>query len=492
MPKKEQPPAELLTAGLIHELRHPLMGIKLGLQLIQRGAGEAVSKQAEWPMVMSQLARLEELLRSYQRFLSPEAAGPGLFELAPVVQQAIDLCQLRLKRLGAKFSYEPPPSGVFAHGGPDALTHALTNVLFNALDAVGDAGRICVRVCSSAKHDGRIEVRVSDEGTGIAPAILERIFEPRFTTKPVEKGSGLGLAIARRMMEAAGGEVGVVERADPLRLPWATTEFRILLWAKVDAPAAVAPSPQNDALPTVLLVEDDVAIGPMLQRGLELGGYAVTTVRTAEEAMPLLKSQRFDAVLTDKNLPGASGEDVARAVRAASEDTALVMMTGYASRESVRELQAQRADAYLLKPFELPDLQRLVGQVIARRRNQPKVKRAAVKVVVVEPDANDCARLEKLLLGMKVQPMVRGDVLAALDEAPDALIISSGRLTEAIKQRILALEVERPGLRVVLLSPFESMTESINAILLNAAGQLVAGWSDEAAAAVLQRALGGG
>jgi signal transduction histidine kinase len=233
---KEQSPAELLTAGLIHEIRHPLMGIKLGLQLIQRAVGDEVTRQAEWPMVLSQVARLEELLKSYQRFLNPERTDDGVFELGPVLQQAVDLCMIRLKTLGPRFAYVPPPSGVYAQGTPVALTHALTNLLFNALDAVtekGGTGRIRVSASLSANGDGRIEVRVSDEGTGIAPKIIDRIFEPRFTTKPRDKGSGLGLSIARRMMEAAGGEVTLVEPGDALRQSWATTEFRIALWAQL-------------------------------------------------------------------------------------------------------------------------------------------------------------------------------------------------------------------------------------------------------------------
>ena len=503
---REQTPAELLTAGLIHEIRHPLMGIKLGLQLIQRAVGDEVSRQAEWPMVLSQVARLEELLKSYQHFLSPEAAGPAVFELEPVMQRAIDLCLLRLDRLGKRFSYEPPPGGVYAHGTPGALTHALTNVLFNALDAVdaeGTTGRISVRVMPSATNDGRIEVRVSDEGSGISPQLVERIFEPRFTTKPRDKGSGLGLSIARRMMEAAGGEVTVVDKTDLFRQPWAATEFRIALWAQVPTAKAVetpAPVAQPKARGcAVLLVEDDTVICSMLKRGLEMSGYAVQATATAEEALALIETTQFDAVITDKNLPGKSGEDVARAVRAKSRESALVMMTGYSSRESAREMQLLRADAYLTKPFEITDLTRLLGQVIGRRKGQATVlarikltaaPRPLQRVVIVEPNPTDCARLEQRVSALSLSPLVRTDVLAALAEAPaaDALIINSTCLTDAIQQQLLDLQLSRPEFRVVLISRAESMAESILAILLNAA-QLVQPWTDAHAASELRHAL---
>ncbi len=487
------------------------MGIKLGLQLIQRAAGPQVAGQAEWPMVLSQVARLEELLHSYQRFLSPEIEGPGVFELGPVLQQAIGLCMIRLGTLGDRFSYLPPPKGVFAHGTSDALTHAVTNVIFNALDAVeekGSTGRIEVRVMPSVNNDGRIEVRVSDEGIGIAPKIFDQIFEPRFTTKPRDKGSGLGLSIARRMMEAAGGEVVVAEPNDVFRQPWATTEFRITLWAKVppaevveSAPTAVTPTVMTaPARRAVLFVEDDTVICAMLKRGLEMSGYAVTTAHTAEKAIALLETLHFDAVITDKNLPGKSGEDVARAVRAKSQQIALVMMTGYASKESAREMQLLRADAYLTKPFEVVDLTRLLGHAIGRRLGQATVL-ARIKlhppptlleqIALVEPNPADCARLEKLLRDQKLSPRVRDDVLAALDETPgpDALVVNSACLTEPVKQRLLDLQVARPEFRVILISPAESLMESITAILVNASAQLIQPWTDAHAAAELRRGL---
>jgi signal transduction histidine kinase len=74
---------------------------------------------------------------------------------------------------------------------------------------------------------GGVEVRVSDEGVGIPEENRGRIFEPRFTTKPVRRGSGLGLHVARRLMSRYGGEVFLVNEEDPARLPWAVTEFCI-------------------------------------------------------------------------------------------------------------------------------------------------------------------------------------------------------------------------------------------------------------------------
>ena len=215
---------DLLGPGLIHEMRHPLLGIKAGLDLIARRLGTQVTSLEDWEMVATQVARLEELFRSYQQLYTPDAGPPSRFAVEPVLQRAIDLLAFRIRRLGSRFEWtrgEPH----LAVGAPNALLHAVVNLLANALDAVDAAGattRIAVRVL-----DGPLQIRISDEGTGIAPEDAVRIFEPRFTTKPEGEGTGLGLLIAREAMQRSGGEVRLVEAADPRRLSWARTEFSV-------------------------------------------------------------------------------------------------------------------------------------------------------------------------------------------------------------------------------------------------------------------------
>ncbi len=491
---------DLLAAGLIHEIRHPLTGIKLGLQLVERVMGEGLTQQAEWPMVLGQVKRLEELLTSYQLLLSPDQDPPTRFEVGPVVSRAVDLCMLRIQKLGARFSWDPPALPIFGHGTPSALLHALNNVLINALDALEEqhSGRLCVRVI--AGPNDRVDVRVTDEGPGIPAAAAGRVFEPRFTTKTREKGSGLGLSIARRMIESVGGEVTLVEAHDPQRLPWAKTELRIALGAlPEEARPAAAPAVAHRR---ILLVEDDVAIRTILKKGLQHSGYHVVSAATAEEALLMIDSAPFDAVVTDKNLPGKSGLDVARAVRSKSQDVVLVMMTGYSSRESAREMKDLSADAYVTKPFDTLELARLIEQLVQRRVARgllrDRLARGEVpgvisRVVVVEPDPKDRVRLARLLDDRRLTPLVRPDVIAALDEQPPphALVVDSASLTEEARLRIAAMQAQRPDFKVVLLSPADNMNEFLAGILLNASAQLFRPWTDAAFLDAVRRSFDG-
>lgn len=217
---------ERLGATLIHEIRHPLLGIKAGLELLARTGGAAINGSADFRMVRLQAGRLEELLRTYQQLFSRETPECVEFAIAPVVRRSIELLEHRLSRLGPRFSIGEDPAAR-GWGTASAVLHALTNLVANALDALeqgGTEGRLAVRVLADA--DGGAEVRVSDEGPGIPDEHRDRLFTARFTTKSSGKGMGLGLQIARTLMGRFGGEVRLVPESDPLRLPWAT-EFSI-------------------------------------------------------------------------------------------------------------------------------------------------------------------------------------------------------------------------------------------------------------------------
>jgi signal transduction histidine kinase len=220
--------AEPLAPGLIHEMRHPLMGILGGLELLARRI-PAVAGLQEWQMLQQQAARMEELLRTYQELFAGTDVQRAPFAVDETVRRAVSLLGPRIRKLGPRFSMESAPGPVLAVGTPPLLVHAVTNLLVNAMDAVeerGGAGRVQIRVLPERE---RVQVRVSDEGVGIAEEIRPLIFRPRFTTKPPAKGTGLGLHLTRAAMQRAGGEVHLVDANDPQRASWARTEFALWL-----------------------------------------------------------------------------------------------------------------------------------------------------------------------------------------------------------------------------------------------------------------------
>ena len=218
--------------GLVHEMRQPVMGIKAGLQLLARALGERLTGLDDWHLVVSQVARLEEIFDACQQFTQEVPADTRPFDASPVVLRAVDLLRFRTKKLGPRFAVVAPGGLPAALGTPSVLLHALTNILMNALDAVegaADRARVEVRLLAAPGAPGRLQVRVSDNGCGIPAALRERIFEPLFTTKAPGAGTGLGLHTARRLLHPTGGAVQLLGEDAPLRQPWAITEFSIEL-----------------------------------------------------------------------------------------------------------------------------------------------------------------------------------------------------------------------------------------------------------------------
>lgn len=240
------PDRDLHTSGLVHELRQPLTGLGAGLALLARELGAAVTGLEGWKLASAQQLRLQETLETYEQLMTPGETAASPFAVDVVVRRAVAELRYRIDASGVRFASAVDADVPRAHGLPGAVHHAVTNLLANALDAVEEAGagrRIEVRVARTP--EGRAQVRVADEGTGIPPRLRARLFTPRFTTKP--HGNGLGLALSRRMMRGSGGEVRVAEDDDPARPAWASTELVVDLAAGPDAPAAQTPAPPSRA-----------------------------------------------------------------------------------------------------------------------------------------------------------------------------------------------------------------------------------------------------
>jgi signal transduction histidine kinase len=220
--------ADLVAPTLLHELKQPLMGADASARLLERSLGERLVRDEEWRILRAQLERLAEIVVEYQDLLGPGDAGPARYAVGPVVSRAVALLAHRVRPLERRFGLARSAEGRDGFGAPGALVHAATNVLANALDAVeGVRGEPRVQVRVLPRAAGGVEVRVSDEGVGIPADVRQRLFEPRFTTKPPGRGAGLGLHLARQLMARHGGEVFLVGDGDPSRLPWAVTEFCI-------------------------------------------------------------------------------------------------------------------------------------------------------------------------------------------------------------------------------------------------------------------------
>jgi CheY-like chemotaxis protein len=199
------------------------------------------------------------------------------------------------------------------------------------------------------------------------------------------RSEAVGLALADAL-----AQFGIVSGDERSRPPSPHKDVDVRLIA-----AAAAPQPAPPIIPSgheVLVVDDEVVVLTVLREALRRGGYRVTTAASAEEAIDLMQKRRFDLVLTDKNLPGASGLDVLRAARTLSPAPAIVLITGYSSYDSAVAAMDIGAQDYIEKPIrDVEDLRFRIRRALSRRDEQlarPRVAPAgrAGRVLLVETE----------------------------------------------------------------------------------------------------------
>lgn len=208
-----------------------------------------------------------------------------------------------------------------------------------------------------------VQLTISDTGTGIDPAIRERIFDPYFTTKPPGEGTGLGLAIVHGIVMSYGGAVQVESE------PGKGTSFHIYLSVIDQGPSDTA-STQRETIvrgtERVLLVDDEEQLVSMGKIMLELIGYKVIIATSSEEAFRLVDSdpEAFDVVITDMTMPHMTGIELAKNIQAVREDLPIVLCSGYRDVIDVESSKTFGVRACLGKPLSIESLAATLRKVL--------------------------------------------------------------------------------------------------------------------------------
>jgi PAS domain S-box-containing protein len=342
-----------LVSGVAHELNNPLAGISAFAQLLltekrfppdQRTAAEMIYAEAR------RASRIVQNLLTFARQHKPERTSTPINQ---VLDDTLELrgYELRVRGIEVVRDYEEdiPETMADAH----QLQQVFLNLITNAEQAMEkrqrDAQRLIVR---TGRSGGAIRIEVEDTGPGIPPNLLERVFNPFFTTKPTGSGTGLGLSISLGIVREHGGRIWaentpaggarfVIEL--PLVTPHVSDDFN-------QAPTAAA---VGDRL-RILVVDDEASVRVALQRYLAGRGHEVETTASGKDGLARLREGTFDAVVVDMRMPDLSGEqlydELHRRDRAHAER--VIFTTGQLVDEQVRAFLASTGRPYIPKPFE--------------------------------------------------------------------------------------------------------------------------------------------
>jgi len=198
-----------VATGLAHEIRHPLASIGGALEIIE-ARSKTNTPEAEFSrLAMAEVQRLDKLVWEFLRYARPHAPDLQSLPLHEVVAQAATLLGVEAERAQVRLDVEKQREPLLVSMDPLQMEQVVLNVLLNAIQATLPGGRVVVR---TGLADGLAFVDVIDEGPGVPPEHLSRIFSPFFTTR--EKGTGLGLAIAQHIVAAHAGRLEVAYTTD--------------------------------------------------------------------------------------------------------------------------------------------------------------------------------------------------------------------------------------------------------------------------------------
>ncbi|MGC3998208.1 MAG: ATP-binding protein [Anaeromyxobacter sp.] len=283
-------------------------------------------------------------------------------DLAQVLQSTVEDHRSVFARAQVELGLSLDPAPLWVDGDAVRLAQVLGNLLGNAVKFNRPGGRVEVSVATGP--GAQAVVRISDDGAGISADMLERIFQPFAqgdqTLDRSRGGLGLGLALAKGLVELHGGSIEA--RSDG---PGHGAEFAVRLPLLLDAQPAAGRPARSGAVAgarRILVVEDNADAAQTLRDLLALSGHAVEVARDGRAAMEAVAAFRPDLVLCNLGLPGMTGHELARALRAGPGGASLqlVALTGYGAEEDRRRARASGFDALLVKPVAPDALEELL------------------------------------------------------------------------------------------------------------------------------------
>jgi PAS domain S-box-containing protein len=345
-----------LAEGIVHDFNNlltPIVGY--GALAAEELDAHPVKPYVDELRASSERAR--ELVRQILAFRPDPDAVESTFPVQPVVKQALRFVRASIPpEIEVSATLKAPDARVSGH--PAQLHQILMNLGLNAAHAMGEQGRIDVRM--TAVRD-RVELVVADDGTGMDEETRRRIFDPFFTTKGEGKGTGLGLAVVRTIIEGWSGTIEVDS------VPGEGTTFRIAL-PTVTTPGSDARGdlPLRRGTERVLVIDDDPAVATVVQRLLVNLGYEAAAFASPHEALIAARQTRFDLCVTDFDMPWIDGHEVARRLRQIVSGMPVILMSGLA--EGLERDPGTQGPWYALsKPFDRAELSAALDAVLAGR-----------------------------------------------------------------------------------------------------------------------------
>jgi signal transduction histidine kinase len=366
-----------LVAGMAHEINNPINLIMYNLPLIQKvwidllpvlmeQRTEAPDQKyggftydflkdnlpqlvSDMDMAANRVAKIVADLKNFSR--QSNVSEKKQIQVNMAVRNAIRLAQTTLRKSGVKLELKLTENLPLIEGNLQSIEQVILNIIINAVQSIDhDRGHVQITTGFQIK-DGRIFIRVDDNGCGINPLISEKVFLPFVTDKQAEGGTGLGLSVTYSLVKAHDGEISFESRQSK------GTSFRVFL-----------PTLLRREAPRILVVDDDREIRQMLIEALTLDRlYLVEEAANGIEASIKLGTYRPDLLILDIFMPEMDGLEVCRIIKTEPElaDMKVIITTGYPEHLKLDEVTEMGFTQIFSKPFDLWELVKTVEKILA-------------------------------------------------------------------------------------------------------------------------------
>jgi PAS domain S-box-containing protein len=358
-----------LVSGITHELNNPLAAILAAIgDLLEDSPPERERKALA--AIQEQAQRCRLITRNLVYFVRGGEGRREVVDPATLVAHAVEGLRQEAGRQGVTLTLVTPATTPSLVADPVALEQVVANLTLNAIEASGGGRGGRVRVALAA-GDGKLTLTVTDNGPGISPVLLPRIFDPFFTRKPLGRGSGLGLPVALGILQHHNGSL-VAENVElPERGARFVAQIPLALARRSAAPPAVEERRRLRESRRALIIDDEAPVRNPIRRFLERRGWTVEEAEDGTLGLARLLAQDgqgFDLILSDLKMPGLSGLELHdRLLKDRPELMArLVFITGDVVSSDVAEFLRKTARPVLEKPFELSELDVVVERVVGR------------------------------------------------------------------------------------------------------------------------------
>lgn len=364
-----------LAGGIAHDFNNILFPIIGYTQMVIEDVSENSQIKKNLEEVLNATNRAKDLVTQILTFSRQSSQEYRPLRIQPLIKEALKLLRASIPTTIEIVHHTDSACGA-TMGDPTQIHQVIMNLCTNAFHAMQETGGILEINLNEFDIDaddllakigmkpGRyIQLEVIDTGHGMKPAVLERIFEPYFSTKEQGKGTGLGLSVTHGIVKSHGGDIRVSSK------PGKGTTFQVYLplikYSAVEIESVISETAAIGS-ECVLLVDDETQIVKLEQQALQRLGYQVTSRTSSLEALETFRKQpeKFDLVITDMTMPNMTGMELAPELMRIRPDIPIILCSGFSEMITEEKVKAMGIREYVLKPIAMSVLAKKIRKVL--------------------------------------------------------------------------------------------------------------------------------